>query len=147
MDYHVDRATLNQLEELHQRLNALEANVFSDMLGKVRKWTSTTLTAHSISDYVHKKYSVEVAKDSESKLEFSLKDAKFTITKGTDANTFMLSKEGTAMSMPFKTYTELDTLIRSLTHQQGMGNACRPSIQDVSRYARAVMRSQALRGA
>ncbi len=94
---------------------------------------STTLTAHSISDYVHKKYNVEVTKDSESKLEFTLKDVKFVITKGADAKTFKIDKEGAADSMPFTKLTELDTLIKSMTHPQGMARAYQASAVEVAR--------------
>lgn len=146
MAYHISQAKLNELEEIHERLNMLEASMFGTFIDKAKAMLSNTLTAHSISDYVHKKYSVEVTKDSESKLEFTVKDIKFVITKGADAKTFKIAKEGAADSMPFTKLTELDTLIKSMTHPQGMSRACQASVADVARYSRAVMKSQALRG-
>jgi len=140
-----NHATLRELEHIHDRLNYLEASIFGGMLDKAKSMFSSTLTPHAISDYIHKKYKVEVAKDGDGKLDFAMGDAKFEITKGSDGKMFMITKDG-GSGMPFSKLSDLDTLMKSLTHSAGMSSRAQPTAEELARYSRAVMRSQALRG-
>ena len=132
-------ALLDELEELHARVTELEANVFSGMWNKAKSIVSKSFTAHNVDNHIHDKLKVSPTKDNDDTMEFSYNGSSYKVTKGGDAKTFLISKDG-GPGMAFKSFSELDTLLTSFSHPQSQG--VKATAQDVVRYSRAVMRCQ-----